>query len=59
MIYSTIDDLERSLIHAALKETRGSKAEAARLLGLSRTNFYAKLHKYGISPDLEQINIAF
>ena len=54
-----VEDLERSLIHAALKETRGSKAEAARLLGLSRTNFYAKLHKYGISPDLEQINVAF
>jgi transcriptional regulator with PAS, ATPase and Fis domain len=48
-----IEDLERSLIHSALKETRGSKAEAARLLGLSRTNFYAKLHKHGISPDPE------
>ena len=52
-----IDDLERSLIHAALKETRGSKVEAARLLGLSRTNFYAKLHKHGISPDPERISV--
>jgi transcriptional regulator with PAS, ATPase and Fis domain len=52
-----IDDLERSLIHAALKETRGNKVEAARLLGLSRTNFYAKLHKHGISPEPEWISV--
>jgi transcriptional regulator with PAS, ATPase and Fis domain len=46
-----VDDLERSLIQAALRETQGVKGESARLLGLSRTNFYAKLRKYGMSLD--------
>jgi transcriptional regulator with PAS, ATPase and Fis domain len=46
-----VEDLERSLIQAALKETQGIKGESARLLGLSRTNFYAKLRKYGMSLD--------
>ena len=39
------------MIQAALRETQGVKAESARLLGLSRTNFYAKLRKYGMSLD--------
>ncbi|MGQ9367977.1 sigma-54 interaction domain-containing protein [Azospirillum sp. ST 5-10] len=46
-----IDDLERSLIRAALDETKGNKLEAARTLGLSRTNLYAKLRKHGIPLD--------
>jgi DNA-binding NtrC family response regulator len=45
-----IDALERSLILAALEEARGNKLQAARALGLSRTNLYAKLRKHGIAP---------
>jgi transcriptional regulator with PAS, ATPase and Fis domain len=43
-----IDELERSLIHEALEEAKGNKVKAARILGLSRTNLYAKLRKHGI-----------
>lgn len=50
---AAMDDLERSLILEALAECRGNKLEAARSLGLSRTNLYAKLRKHGIpvQPD--------
>jgi transcriptional regulator with PAS, ATPase and Fis domain len=50
---ATMDDLERSLILEALADSRGNKLEAARSLGLSRTNLYAKLRKHGIpvQPD--------
>ncbi len=44
-----VDALERSLILAALAQARGNKLEAARNLGLSRTNLYAKLRKHGIA----------
>ncbi len=50
---AAMDDLERSLILEALAGCRGNKLEAARSLGLSRTNLYAKLRKHGIpvQPD--------
>ncbi|MBP2294955.1 sigma-54 interaction domain-containing protein [Azospirillum rugosum] len=48
-----MDELERSLILAALEEAKGNKLEAARNLGLSRTNLYAKLRKHGITADLD------
>ncbi|MBY6263671.1 AAA family ATPase [Azospirillum sp. 412522] len=48
-----MDGLERTLILEALEESRGNKLDAARRLGLSRTNLYAKLRKHGIpaQPD--------
>ncbi|MCW2241027.1 sigma-54 interaction domain-containing protein [Azospirillum canadense] len=48
-----MDELERSLILAALDEAKGNKLEAARSLGLSRTNLYAKLRKHGITADAD------
>jgi DNA-binding NtrC family response regulator len=48
-----VDELERSLILDALAQTRGNKLEAARSLGLSRTNLYAKLRKHGIALEGE------
>ncbi len=47
----SMDELERSLILAALEDAQGNKLEAARSLGLSRTNLYAKLRKHGITAD--------
>ncbi|MGQ9370075.1 sigma-54 interaction domain-containing protein [Azospirillum sp. ST 5-10] len=44
-----MDALERSLILDALAAADGNKLEAARALGLSRTNLYAKLHKHAIA----------
>jgi len=42
---------EREQILAALAETGGNRAKAARLLGISRATFYRRLDKLGISAD--------
>jgi transcriptional regulator with PAS, ATPase and Fis domain len=39
---------EKRLIEEALKRARNNKSKAARLLGLSRTQLYARLQKYGL-----------
>jgi two-component system, NtrC family, response regulator HydG len=46
-------DLEKALIRRALKETRGAQAEAARKLGLSRSDLSYKLDKYGMRDSVE------
>ena len=43
-------EVEKTLIERALKETNGAQAEAARRLGLSRSDLSYKLSKYGIKP---------
>lgn len=43
-----LKQVEKRLIQAALKESRGNKAAAARLLGLSRRTLYRKLREYGL-----------
>ena len=42
------EDNERSRIIAALKQTNGNKAKAARLLGIDRKTIYNKIEKLGI-----------
>jgi PAS domain S-box-containing protein len=42
---------ERARILAALDETRGNRARAAALLGISRATFYRHLSRLGITPD--------
>jgi len=47
-----VRELEGRLINAALKQTGGNKQAAARLLGLKRTTFSAKLRRCAvITPD--------
>ena len=43
------DAAEREMLEAALAETGGNKAEAARRLGLPRSTFYSKLKKHQLS----------
>jgi two-component system NtrC family response regulator len=43
-----LDDYERRLIHAALVQTRGVQAQAAELLGISRSNLQYKLKRLGM-----------
>jgi len=48
----SLDEAERALITATLRAVGGSKAEAARILGISLKTIYNRLHAYG---DTEMI----
>jgi transcriptional regulator with GAF, ATPase, and Fis domain len=43
-----LQDVERNLVENALKEARHNKALAARLLGITRSQLYSRIQKYGI-----------
>jgi DNA-binding NtrC family response regulator len=45
-----LESLERELIAAALKRCDGNKSEAARQLGISRSNLIAKAQTFGLDP---------
>ena len=45
-----LDDMERKMIVAALREAGGNKNAAARLLGIDRQRLYRRLAKYDIEP---------
>ena len=45
----TLEDVERQLVENALKDARNNKAQAARLLGITRAQLYSRLQKYGIA----------
>jgi DNA-binding NtrC family response regulator len=47
-------EAEKTLIERALKQTQGAQAEAARRLGLSRSDLSYKLTKYGIKPSADE-----
>ena len=42
---------EREEILSALEQSRGKRAQAAKLLGMSRSTFYRRLSDLGISPE--------
>lgn len=46
---SSLEDVEKDIILDALKKTEGNKSAAARMLKISRSSFYEKLAKHGIS----------
>lgn len=48
MYNETLLQTEKELIQKALQDANGNKAQASRLLGISRTWLYAKMKKYGI-----------
>ncbi|MEZ5330857.1 MAG: sigma 54-interacting transcriptional regulator [Thermoanaerobaculia bacterium] len=43
-----LDDVERGLVEQAMRQTRGNKSRAAKLLGLTRSQLYTRLEKYGL-----------
>jgi hypothetical protein len=49
--------VERQTIQRAVRECKGNKSRAARRLGLTRTQLYVRLRKYGIEKDavVEQV----
>lgn len=46
-----IDANEKTLIMRALKETRGNRSTAAKVLGISRRTLHRKLHVYGLEES--------
>jgi len=44
----SLEESERRLITAALRDARGNKNEAARRLGIDRQRLYRKIEKYGL-----------
>jgi DNA-binding NtrC family response regulator len=49
MAGQSLGDVERQLVEGALKDARNNKAQAARLLGITRAQLYSRLQKYGIA----------
>ena len=45
----SLDELQRSLVERALREARGNKSRAARMLGLSRSQLYSRIERYGLA----------
>jgi transcriptional regulator with GAF, ATPase, and Fis domain len=43
-----LNEVERQTIGHVMRETRGNKSKAARRLGLTRTQLYGRLRKYGL-----------
>ncbi len=43
-----LENFERGFVEKALERTRGNKAKAARLLGLTRSQLYSRIEKYGL-----------
>ena len=48
LLKSSKAQLERELVQEALATAKGNRSQAARLLGISRTVLYKKLHQYGL-----------
>jgi two-component system response regulator HydG len=50
---TTLADLERQAILAAIRTLHGDKLQAARLLGIGKTTLYRKLKEYGIADPMQ------
>jgi two-component system, NtrC family, response regulator AtoC len=48
----TLDDMERALIRRTLEAHAGNRAEAARVLGISRRTLHRKLNEYGLREEM-------
>jgi two-component system NtrC family response regulator len=46
-----LEAVDRNFVEMALRDSRGNKSKAARLLGLSRAQLYTRLEKYGLGTD--------
>jgi DNA-binding NtrC family response regulator len=44
----TLEDIERNYIIEVLRQTRGKKVRAAKILGISRKTLLEKRKKYGL-----------
>jgi len=53
-----VSTVERGMILRALHETAGNKSRAARRLGLTRTQLYVRLKRYGLEADAAGVALA-
>jgi len=44
-----LEEIERNLVEKALRDARGNKSRAARILGLTRSQLYTRIQKYGVN----------
>ncbi|AEH44206.1 two component, sigma54 specific, transcriptional regulator, Fis family [Thermodesulfatator indicus DSM 15286] len=49
--YPTLEEHELAYIKWILKETKGNKTKAAKILGIDRVSLWRKLKKYGLDKD--------
>jgi DNA-binding NtrC family response regulator len=56
IVGETTDLIEQCCIEAALELTRGNRASAAEMLGLSRQSLYVKLRRFGLVGEQENEN---
>jgi len=56
IVGETTDLIEQCCIEAALELTRGNRASAAEMLGLSRQSLYVKLRRFGLVGDQDSEN---
>lgn len=56
IVGETTDLIEQCCIEAALELTRGNRASAAEMLGLSRQSLYVKLRRFGLVGEQETEN---
>jgi transcriptional regulator with GAF, ATPase, and Fis domain len=47
----SLAEWEKQIISDALASARGNKSEAARLLGLTRSQLYTRLKRFGLAPE--------
>jgi DNA-binding NtrC family response regulator len=47
---SDLNEVERRTIEQVVRETQGNKSQAAKRLGITRTQLYGRLRKYGLDP---------
>ena len=48
----TMEEIERAVIQAALRETRGNRRKAAEMLGIGERTLYRKIKEYKMPEDL-------
>jgi len=46
--YSRVSQVRARTIGQVMRDTRGNKSQAAKRLGITRTQLYGRLHKYGL-----------
>lgn len=48
----SLEEMEKQMIISMLDQTQNNRTETARLLGISRSNLYQKIRKYGIQQEV-------